>query len=705
MRIIHIGSMTSPAVSLGNGAWGAKNNSMSNLTNQEINAYYEQNISCYLPPEYWSNTYCLKGKGSLTYVNPLDGSSYGNASIFLDGISGSSSALQAIAGQSENYAISWGSYLRIDEGNKNILFQDQNENALITIYQANDDGSYKNLSGLPQVFPAGVSVQADDVLFLDVLLYVDEAPEDDVNIQWSVQGDGSYVDLPADQLFLTYDYAYKSVAGQATITVQEPTGSDDKSGSIPVYASSDVISAVNISSSNQSGLADSTYLVDAAYLDSDGGTTPNKDLKFVSPSGLDISPASGSQWQVPLSWSQESLTSDGFNYWEGGLNVEVNSDSYAELDETLSLAIESSPNYQSVNQKFDALVIPANGPRASLLASQSATEGGYGWFDVNLSEPSKGKYQIPYSIASNSTADLGTDYLAPLSVVNTKKYSSNPFLYFNSGKTTSGLYVTALQDQIDEPTETVEIELKNQPITTAGYEYAGYLVDSYPSATLEILDSGLCPAEVLILSPDRNGATVIRAQEQAGSQQATIRVQLNSEPRENVTISLSSTSGDLAEQSLTFTSKNWASGQSVAVSDLSDSAVTTVTATASSGDSLYNGLSTTQTIVPSDWQEDLIVSLTEGGSQVSSLPSLSVSAVDSSEDNSSGFGFVIKTNRVDHQNDLEIVYQLSTSDPTFQFGGTGLSLYRLFDYNPSSGVIGLNTENDDFDYFSVIIPV
>ena len=115
-------------------------------------------------------------------------------------------------------------------------------------------------------------MQADDLLFLDVLLYVDEAPEDDVNIQWSVQGDGSYVDLPADQLFLTYDYAYKSVAGKATITVQEPTGSDDKSGSIPVYASSDVISAVNISSSNQSGLADSTYLVDAAYL-IDGGTT------------------------------------------------------------------------------------------------------------------------------------------------------------------------------------------------------------------------------------------------------------------------------------------------------------------------------------------------------------------------------------------------------------------------------------------------
>merc|ERR1711965_681416 len=73
----------------------------------------------------------------------------------------------------------------------------------------------------------------------------------------------------------------------------------------------------------------------------------------------------------------------------------------------------------------------------------------------------------------------------------------------------------------------------------------------------------------------------------------------------------------------------------------------------------------------------------------------------SSEDNSSGFGFVIKTNRVDHQNDLEIVYQLSTSDPTFQFGGTGLSLYRLFDYTPSSGVVGLNTENDDFDYFSI----
>nr|WP_272159944.1 PA14 domain-containing protein [Synechococcus sp. AH-551-E05] len=391
-----------------------------------------------------------------------------------------------------------------------------------------------------------------------------------------------------------------------------------------------------------------------------------------------------------------------FDYSQGSVNVEVNKDAYAELDEILSFEIVDNSDYESTSQALPVLSIPSNGPRASLSASQSATEGGYGWFDLNLSEPSTGKWQIPYSIASSSTADLGSDYLAPLSVVDSLDYSADRFVYFDSGKTTSGLYVTALQDQIDEPTETVAIELQNQSITdSSGFEFAGYLVDSNPSASLDVLNSGLCPAEVLILAPDRNGATVIRAQEQAGSQQALIRVQLNSQPRENVTISLSSTSGDLAEQSLTFTSKNWASGQTIAVSDLSDSKVTTVTATASSEDSLYNGLSTTQTIVPSDWQEDLIVSLTEGGSQVSSLPSLSVSAVDSSEDNSSGFGFVIKTNRVDHQNDLEIVYQLSTSDPTFQFGGTGLSLYRLFDYTPASGVVGLNTENDDFDYFSV----
>ena len=537
---------------------------------------------------------------------------------------------------------------------------------------------------------------------------------DPINFAWSING-GDVTVVPDDQKFLTYN-ASKSIPA---VNINEPVSSaGEESGSLPVYLSSYNNSSIdiNIVPQGQGGLSNSTFLTTEAYLDVSGGSTQNSDIKFLGPSGSEIDSISNGILAVPIdiktgefdtflyfgpNFGSDQNTTPSLNYPLGQINVDVNGDLFAELDETLFLNLGSSSEYQSSDQIFPIVTIPANGPLVSLSAGQSATEGGYGWFDLNLSEPSSGKLQIPYSIASSSTADWGTDYLAPLSVVDTLEYSADSFLYFDSGKTTSGLYVTALQDQIDEPTETVEIELQNRPTTNAGFESAAYLVDSNPSASLDVLNSGLCPAEVLILAPDRNGATVIRAQEQAGSQQATIRVQLNSKPRENVTISLSSTSGDLAEQSLTFTSKNWASGQTIAVADLSDSAVTTVTATASSEDSLYNALSATQTIVPSDWQEDLIVSLTEGGGQVSNLPSLSVSAVGSSEDNSSGFGFVIKTNRVDHQNDLEIVYQLATSDPAFQFGGTGLSLFRLFDYTPSSGVVGLNTENEDFDYFSV----
>ena len=304
----------------------------------------------------------------------------------------------------------------------------------------------------------------------------------------------------------------------------------------------------------------------------------------------------------------ESLTGNGFDYWKGDLNVQVSSD-YAELDETLTPRLKLIQAIKVI--KILILTIPSNGPRASLSVGQSATEGGYGWFDLNLSEPSTGKWQIPYSIDSSSTAVLGGDYLAPLSVANTLNYSTDRFVYSDIGKTTNGFYVTALQDQIDEPTEIVEIALQNLPITdTDDFEFASYLVDdSNLSASLDVLDSSLSPAKVLILAPDRNGATVIRAQEQDGSQQAKIRVQLNSEPRENVTISLASTSGDLAEQSLTFTSKNWSSGQTIAITNLSDSEVTTVTANASSDDNRYNFVEIRplqqQTIVPSDWQEIL----------------------------------------------------------------------------------------------------
>ncbi len=80
---------------------------------------------------------------------------------------------------------------------------------------------------------------------------------------------------------------------------------------------------------------------------------------------------------------------------------------------------------------------------------------------------------------------------------------------------------------------------------------------------------------------------------------ATFTVRLNSQPNANVTIGLSSsdtTEGTVSPSSLTFTSANWSTAQTVTVTGVADAIVdgdvayTIVTAPASSNDPGYNGL-------------------------------------------------------------------------------------------------------------------
>ena len=151
---IYFAGMSSSAVSLGNGAWGAKNISLSNLSKQQIEGLADS----------FHNEYIYQLSSTSSEI-PLSGYEYGDASIFLDGIAGSSSGLQAIAGETENYAISWGSYLKIDETMSNRSFIDQHENALITVYKVNSNGSYTNLSGVPQIEPEGIDVEEGKFYF------------------------------------------------------------------------------------------------------------------------------------------------------------------------------------------------------------------------------------------------------------------------------------------------------------------------------------------------------------------------------------------------------------------------------------------------------------------------------------------------------------------------------------------------------------
>lgn len=682
--------MSTPIVSLGNGAWVAKNITLTNT--------YQYN-------DGW------------TPEQPSTSDVYNQAAIDLDGINETSATLQGFSDADVGYSLTWRGFLRIEQSGEYVFNTESDDGVILSVQATANDGSpssvlttisdWDNSGGQTNVSnSSSVNLNEGDVVYFD-LSYFQDVSSANLKLQWQINDEEAVI-IPSNQIFLSH------AAASGGVLIEEPTSVADNKSSFKVYATDNSLSSLQVEPTNQSGLSQSTFLKTSAYLDIDGGNTANHDLAFVSSSGNYLSSPIDSVWTIPVDFS--STFSNGFEVYEEEINVAVFQDSYAELDESLGLTLSSDSNYINSNQQIQVLTIPSNGPVASLSPKQSATEGNYGWFDLNLSEPSvgalsgTGKWQIPYTIQSGTSAVLGEDYLLPLSVANTLNYSADQFVFFDSGKSNISFYVTALQDQIDEPTETLEVELLNHSVKdTTGFEFANYLVDTNPSAVLDILDAGKSPAQVLLLSPDRNGSTVIQAQQQNGIESATIRVQLNSKPRQDVAVSLTSESGQFVstgflstEYDLTFTPDNWFTGQNITLTNLSDSALTTLTATSSSFDSNYDDLASVLAIAPSNWQDNIVVSMTEGGSEISSLPSLSVSSLDGDEKSSSAFGFLIKTNSVDLNNDLQVVYQLSTSDDSgFQFGGTGLSLYRLFDYTPSIGVIGLNTENDEFDYFSV----
>ena len=130
-----------------------------------------------------------------------------------------------------------------------------------------------------------------------------------------------------------------------------------------------------------------------------------------------------------------------------------------------------------------------------------------------------------------------------------------------------------------------------------------YTIVTAAAVSTDASYNGLNPSDAAVVNNDNDvaGITVAPASGLATTESggtAAFTVKLNSQPAANVTIALSSsdtTEGTVAPASLTFTSENWNTPQTVTVTGVDDQAVdgnvpyTIVTAAAVSTDASYNG--------------------------------------------------------------------------------------------------------------------
>jgi len=109
--------MSSPIVSLGNGAWVAKNTTLSS----SYNANDDQN-------------------GGWTPQQPSGSDAYATPTIDFDGIDESSSSLQAYGGSEDGYSLTWNAYIAIEESGSYVFHTSSDDGVVLTVQDVDRDG-------------------------------------------------------------------------------------------------------------------------------------------------------------------------------------------------------------------------------------------------------------------------------------------------------------------------------------------------------------------------------------------------------------------------------------------------------------------------------------------------------------------------------------------------------------------------------------
>ncbi|MAD08756.1 MAG: hypothetical protein CMP86_15250 [Gammaproteobacteria bacterium] len=271
--------------------------------------------------------------------------------------------------------------------------------------------------------------------------------------------------------------------------------------------------------------------------------------------------------------------------------------------------------------------------------------------------------KVAYSV-NNGTAELRKDLLTPKSTLTTGKNFKPELLLDLPGNSTEGrLYLSALADAIDEGEESINIELKTHVrADNQGFRFQNYILGSKSKATIKIKDGESFKAGIAITPKGRTGNAIIRAiRGDDGAEQAEMQVHLTSEPRQTVSIELTSSSGDLSTSTLVFSPEQWQTPQTVVLLNTNPQQASVLKARARSGDAKYaNADEVEQTIVPAGWNNDHLLTLKEGGIQQQQRPLVSILAVHGKEKRKEAFGFRVELDRP-LLKDLEVYYGLETN--------------------------------------------
>lgn len=572
----------------------------------------------------------------------------------------------------DRFAMRWESYLRIPQSGNYIFRTASDDGHKLSVRRNNNSGA--SLAAISQWSDGAksgstnsISLQQGDVVWFQ-FDYYDSTGSASAQLTWDrPNGSGGVVTnevIPASAMFLS-----ESLARGVDRT--EGTDKDSTSLGFQLFANKEATSALNVLLTSTSETSNSTVNTSLAQRRT-GSTQVGDDYAIISGGSQITTSTIGLNGSYgTLSWQPNKSAGSMQNIQS--FDVQVLTDSYAESTESITLTLGANSGY-GVSNTSQTVSIADSSIVLSVKSGQNPQEGGndnadLGWFVVSTNgrvAPSGGLI-LRYSVSSDSSV-RNADYTAPRATLSTTTYKAEDLVVMPAGATETKIYIAALADAIREGDEKLSLTLQSNIETDdKGFRFQRYYVDSTSSqAGLILRDSTAYKASVVTTPPDRTGKSTVRAQLINGRQEASFDVRLTSQPRAGVTLSLSSTSGTLSKQQLTFSADNWTLPQRVTVNGQRTDQATTVTVTSNSSDSFYHGLSTQQRIVPSSWPTELVMNLWEGGAELPAQPAASVIPNDGNEGPGGRFGFEIGLGAPVVDSAVELLYSLS--------GGNGFTL-------------------------------
>ena len=585
----------------------------------------------------------------------------------------------------DNFGIQWETYVRIPKDGNYTFKLTSDDGANLSIRKDNPNGSllgniscWKDQGSTTYSTGAVNGLKAGDVVWVQ-LDYYENKGATAAKLLWN-DGSGDAI-IPASAMFLSQQLASGQLASASSnpgTDQQEPwSGKTNKPG-FQIFANQNSGNLnIKLSSSSETKATTVPAETNTAQRQFDS-TKDGDDYILLSDSGsvilenlIDTNGSyTGNYGWTPNTGGQNNIKN---------LFTSVLSDPYAEAAEHVTLSLKESSGYgvlndgatsSTVSQSLDIIDNPFV---LSLRDVQNTTEGELGWITIDIGEgktaPESGM-RVFYEISTTSTADEGDDYLAPKATLSTTSFNPQNYVFLEPNASSGKIYISALADTISENDETVTVRLLPDAQTTdEGFNYQMYNVGSNDTATLTITDSGLYSESVVITPKGRTGISTIRSTINSdGVQTTNFDLHLTSKPEEDVSVELTPSSGSLSSKTIIFTPANWSEAQTISLTGQSAEELTTVSAVASSSDSTYSNKGANQTIVPSGWPDDLIVTLWEGGESNPILPSVAVQANQGSEDANSQLGFTFRLSSA-LSNDLSITYTL-TEGSGFELIGT-----------------------------------